>query len=336
MANLSTTVQWDTIRSLTHPKVAQKISDNITKQIPLIYLLNKIGHKEYENGGYNYVFPVLKEFPNVQGYTGLQVLDSQEADPVTSAIYERKQLTVPVMLSGTKLLQNSGSDPTAIVNYIAAQIEIAEEAMKNAMASSSIGIYSTLVETDMTGITGLGSILGTNASTLLTTGLVGGLDRATYTWWRQQNASVTTGFSTSTSGLNAFRNLFINTFRGDEAPSVINTTLSTYVNLEIATTGTVTFNTPSPKTQFGDVGFEHMMFHGALVIPDANIASNTGYFMNLKYLKLIVHQERDMVIRDFIAPENQDGLLGRIYWAGNLCCTNLARQGLLSGVPDTA
>lgn len=333
MSNLATTVQWDTIRSLTHPKVAQKISDNITKQIPLIYFLNKIGHKEYENGGYNYVFPVLKEFPNVQGYTGLTVLDSQEADPVTTAQFERKQLTVPIMLSGTKLLQNSGSDPTSIVNYIAAQIEIAEEAMKNSMAGSTIGIMSALNETDFTGITGLQTILGSNASSLLTTGTVGNLDRATYTFWRQQNASCGTGFSTN--GLTAMRTLYVNTFRGDEAPTVIAMTLNSYINLDTALTGQLTYNTPSPKTQFGDVGFEHIMFRGAVVLPDANVPANTGYFLNLKYMKLVVHQERDMSIRDFIAPENQDGLLGRIYWAGNLVCNNLARQGLLYGTIDT-
>lgn len=333
MANLATTVQWDTIRSLTNPKVAQKISDNITKQIPLIYFLNKMGHKEYENGGYDYVFPVLKEFPSVQGYTGLTVLDAQEADPVTVAIYERKQLTVPIFLSGTKLLQNSGNDPTAIVNYIAAQIEIAEEAMKNAMAGSSIGILSSLNETDFTGITGLQTIVGSNASSLLTTGLVGNLDRSVYTWWRQQSYSCGTGFSTN--GLIAMRNLYVNTFRGDEAPTVIPMTLNSYINLDTALTGTIQYNGPSPKTQFGDVGFEHIMFRGAVCLPDSNMPANTAYFLNLKYLKFIVHQERDMSIRDFIAPENQDGLLGRIYWAGNLVCNNLARQGLLYGTIDS-
>ena len=329
MANLATTVQWDTIRSLTHPKVAKKISDNITQQIPVIYLLNKIGHKEYETGGYNYVFPVLKEFPLVQGYTGLTVLDAQEADPVTSAIYERKQLTVPIMLSGTKMLQNSGSDETAIVNYIAAQIEIAEEAMKDAMAGSTRGIMSSLNETDFTGITGLQTFLPSTQ----TSGLVGNLDRAVYSWWRAQTSSCSASFGLN--GLSTLRSLFVNTFRGDEAPSVVVMTLKTYVNYQTAMQGTLTYNVPSPKTQFGDIGFEHMFLNGAVCLPDYYIPANTAYMLNLKYLKLIVHQERDMAIRDFIAPENQDGLLGRIYWAGNLVCTNLARQGVMWGSPDS-
>ena len=332
MPNLSTTVSWDTIRSLTHPKVAQKISDNVTRQIPLIYLLNKIGHKEYENGGYNYSFPVLKEFPNVQGYTGNTTLDSLEADPVTSAIFERKQLTVPIVLTGTKMLQNSGNDSTSIVNYIAAMIEIAEEAMKDAMAGSTKGIQSALGESDFTGLTGLGNILPTTT----TTGTCGGLDRSVYTFWRQQSQSITTGWSTTNNGITAVRNLFVNTFRGDEAPSVFVLTTAGFVNFDTTLTGTLTYNTPTPKTAFGDIGFEHMYYHGAVVLPDYYMAANTGYMLNLKYLKLLVHRERDMAIRDFISPENQDGLLGRIYWAGNLVCSNLARQGLLTGNVDTA
>ena len=42
-----------------------------------------------------------------------------------------------------------------------------------------------------------------------------------------------------------------------------------------------------------------------------------------------------MAIRDFVTPPNQDGLVGRLYWAGNLVTNNLARQGLLQGLPDT-
>ena len=57
--------------------------------------------------------------------------------------------------------------------------------------------------------------------------------------------------------------------------------------------------------------------------------------LNLKYLKFLVHGERDMSIREWITPADQDGLVARIYWAGNLVCSNLSRQGLIQGLPDT-
>lgn len=329
MAYLSTTVNWDTIGSITLPKISQKIADNITAQIPLFHFLNKIGHKEFETGGTEYSFPVFKELATAQGYSGLTVLDNTEADPVTSVKFQRKQLSVPIVLTGTKLLQNSGSDQTAVINYITAQIEMAEESMKNSLAGSSVGIFSSLADGDVSGITGLGSMLPTST----TTGTYGSLDRATYSFWRHKSDSVSTNFSTD--GLASMRNLFVNVFRGDEAPTVIPITLSGYVNLETALTGTVTYNTPKPATAFGDVGFEHIMFHGAVVLPEANIPAQTAYFLNLKYVKLVVNKDRDMSIRDFISPTDQDGLFGRIYWAGNLVCNCLSRQGLLTGTLDS-
>lgn len=174
---LSTTVNWDTIRSLTHPKVAQKVADNITSKIPLLYYLNKMGNKEYENGGFNYVFPVLKELKTGQFYTGTTSLTSEEGDPVTSAIYERKQFTVPITATGTKMLQNSGNNPEAIVNYLAVLVEQAEESAKNTLDSNTVGIYSALGESDFTGITGLQNLV----STTPTSGTTGGLDRSVYT-----------------------------------------------------------------------------------------------------------------------------------------------------------
>lgn len=328
MANHSTTEQWDTIRSLTHPLVSKKIADNITARIPLLHFLNKIGHKEYEDGGDNYSVPVFKELATAQAYTGMTTLNTVERDPVTLAIWERKQLTQDITLSGTKLLKNSGKGETAIVNYIAAQIEMAEEGMKDTMADTTSGIMSANAESDV-GITGLRNILTDST----TTGTTGGLSRATYAWWRHKSDSVTTGFNTD--GLQSLRTLFLNCVRGDEAPTVIIVTLLTYVNLDRSLTGTINYNNPSPKTYFGDIGFEHINFRGAPVIFDDKMTAQRGMCLNLKYLKLLVHRDRDMAIRDFITPTNQDSIVGRMYWAGNLITNNLARQGILQGLPDT-
>lgn len=328
MADLSVSVAYDTIRSLTHPKVAQKISDNITGKIPLFYFYQKSGNKEYENGGDEYQFPVLTDLSSGQWYTGLTPLDVPELDAVKIARYQRKLYTVPIVLTGEKLLKNSGKGDTAVVNYIMAQVEIAIESMKSGLAGSTNGLFSSNGDSD-TGLTGLQTFLTDSTST----GTVGGLSRATYSFWRHQRQECGTGFNTS--GLVSFRALHINIARGDEGPTVIVVTPTTYANLDRALTGTLTFNNPSPKTAFGDIGFEHISFHGAPVIADDGVPANRAYFINMKYMKLVVNQDRDMSIRDFITPINQDGLFGRLYFAGNQVCTNLARQGQIYGLPDT-
>jgi len=47
-------------------------------------------------------------------------------------------VTVPIVATGTKLIQNNGSDPTSIINYMAAIVEAAEESAKNSMAGSTM------------------------------------------------------------------------------------------------------------------------------------------------------------------------------------------------------
>lgn len=328
MGYLSTTVNWDTIRSLTHPLVSKKIADNITARIPFFHFLNKFGHKEFENGGDNYQLPVFKELATAQAYTGLTILDNVERDPVTMAIFERKQVTQDITLSGTKLLKNSGQSDTSVVNYMAAQIEMAEEGMKNTLAGNSVGVLSALGESDV-GVTGVRNILTDSIST----GTCGGLNRATYEWWRHKTDSVATGFNTD--GLQSMRSLYFNVVRGDEAPTIILMNLNSYVNLDRALTGTINYNQPAIKAQFGDIGFEHLNFRGSPVFLDDGVPENRAFFLNLKYLKLMVHEDRDMAIRDFITPSNQDALIGRMYWAGNVICNCLARQGLLQGLIET-
>lgn len=328
MPYLSTTVNWDTIRSITHPKVSQKIADNITNSIALFSFLDKMGNKELEYGGESYQLPVFKELATAQAYTGMSQLTNPEADPATTAIYQRKQLTVPIVATGTNMLKNNGGNEEAVINYMTFLVESAEQSMKATIGGSSLGIFSNLGESD-TGVTGLQNICGTST----TTGTVGGLSRATYSWWRHKSDSVTTGFSTD--GLQSMDSLFYQLVRGDEAPSLIVLTRATFANLKAKLQGTISYNLPSANAQNADVGFPHIYYNGVPCVLDSNCPDQTGYFLNLKYFKLMVHADRDMAIRDFITPSDGDYLLARIYWAGNLVCNNLSMQGLLTGAPDT-
>lgn len=272
MANFPS-LELNTINSLTLPLISKKIADNITGRIPLWYFINKIGHKEYENGGIEYRLPILTALASAQAYSGNTTLTNSERSDVLTAIYQRKQISLDITLSGTKLLQNSGGDPTAVINYVAAQIEIAEEAMKNSLAGSTIGIMSSQADGDL-GITGLRTFLTDSNST----GTVGTLSRATYSVWRHQSDSVTTGFATD--GLQSMRTLLLAVSRGDESPTVGILTRTAYGLLLKALTGTIQYNGPSPATKFGDIGFEHVNFFGTPVLFDDGNPDARGYFLN--------------------------------------------------------
>jgi hypothetical protein len=322
------TLTLDTIGSITDPLISQKVADNITQNIPVLYLLDKIGNKEYENGGTQYQIPVYKQQQNAQAYTGLTVLAYQDEDPVTSAYYSRKQLTIPVTLTGTKLLINDGNTREAIVDYSTLIIETAQEDMKSAMAGTTVGIFSANAESDL-GITGLQNLV----SATPTTGTSGNLSRSTYTFWQNYQTTCAVGFGTN--GLISLRTAFVNVVRGQEVPTVGIMTASTWTNFHRSLTSTIQYNLPTPNTQSGDLAFQHLYFQGVPFLFDYNCPANTIYMLNLKYMKFLVHSKRDMTFRDFIAPIDQDALVGRLYWAGNLVCSNMGRQAVITGVTDT-
>ena len=319
------TLTYDTIGSITDPLISQKVADNVTQNTPLIYLLDKLGNKEYENGGTQYNIPIYKQQQSVQAYSGLTTLSYQDEDPLTSAFYNRKLLTVPVTLTGQKLLINGGDTPEAIIDYMTVIIETAQEDMKSGMAQM---LFSANNESDL-GITGLQTLI----SSTPTTGTAGNLSRSTYAYWQNYLGTCATGFGTN--GLIALRAAYFNLVRGMEVPTIGIMTILTYANFHRSLTSTIQYNLPTPNTQRGDLAFEHLYFQGTPFMPDYNCPANTIYLANLKYMKLLVHQKRDFEFRDFIAPIDQDALVGRCNWAGNMVCSNMGRQGVITGTTDT-
>lgn len=319
------TLTYDTIGSITDPLISQKVADNVTQNTPLIYLMDKLGNKEYENGGTQYNIPIYQQQQNVQAYSGLTSLSYQDEDPLTSAFYNRKLLTVPVTLTGQKLLINGGDTPEAIIDYMTVIIETAQEDMKSGMATM---LFSANNETDL-GITGLQTLV----SSTPTTGTAGNLSRSTYAYWQNYLGTCATGFNTN--GLISLRAAYFNLVRGMECPTIGIMTILTYANFHRSLTSTIQYNLPTPNTQRGDLAFEHLYFQGTPFMPDYNCPANTIYLLNLKYMKLLVHQKRDFEFRDFIAPIDQDALVGRCNWAGNFVCSNMTRQGVITGTTDT-
>ena len=57
------------------------------------------------------------------------------------------------------------------------------------------------------------------------------------------------------------------------------------------------------------------------------------YFLNTKYLDYKVHGQRNFAFEDFKPLEAQDSIQARLFWMGQLTCSNPRMQGLLIGGP---
>lgn len=325
--NTSLTRTYDKVFSIMRDELASDvIFDNVTTRTSLLYAYNLLGAIDKVGGRPHLRFNILKELPTATGYSDLDTLTPERADPVTSAVYEWKQLAAPVQVSGLDMIK-TGDD--GVEDLLALIITAAETALRESIGGSSIGIFSSADETNVRAITGLQNILGTST----TTGTVGNISRATQTNWQHQSANVSNAFATN--GLNRFRTLYRQCSFFDETPNVIVLNGSTLDNFERDLTSTFQVNLPIMGISGGndmmiDAGFPNIRYKGALIFADDGVPANVGYFLQLgRYLRLVVRQGRESELGDFVKAQNKDDLVAWVYAALNQVATKLKSMGIL-------
>ena len=84
-----------------------------------------------------------------------------------------------------------------------------------------------------------------------------------------------------------------------------------------------------------DAGFQTLKFKGATCVVDSHCPAGVMVFLNTKYLDFKVHSKRNFSFENFMKPVNQDARTAKIFWMGQLVCTNPRMQGCIVGLPAT-
>ena len=228
-------------------EVEPVLFDNVSTRTNLLYRMKDLGAIIRTGGKPHLRFTILKELPTAAGYTDLDTLTPVRADPVTSAIYEWKQIQCPVQVSGLDMIK-TGTE--GIEDLLRLMIESAETSMREAIGGSDVGIFSSADETNLRAISGLQN----HFTSSTTTGLVGNLNRATLTKWRHQSGTAAGAFDAN--GLNVMSTLFRQCSRYDETPDTIILTGSAWDNFLKETTRSFSVNLPLAADQdMVDAGF---------------------------------------------------------------------------------
>lgn len=231
-------------------------------------------------------------------------------------------MACPVVISGLEMLQNAG--PEQFIDLMASRIDVAESTMQNLVCG---GLYS-----DGTGSGGK-EITGLNAAVPLdpTTGTYGGIDRATWTFWRSKLRNVA-GTSTLQADMNT---LWASLQRGMDRPDLIlmdNTVWQAYV-------ASLQAQQRFMSAEVGDLGFPTLKFMNTDVVLDGGIGgfcpAGTAFMLNTKYLHFRPHSARNFVP---LSPNkrysiNQDAEVQILAFAGNLTTSGAQFQGRLDVNP---
>jgi hypothetical protein len=296
---------------------SKTLADNVTNGNALLRHIDGKGNKQIATG--RTIVQELEYATNstAKWYSGYEVLDTSTSNVFTAAEFNYKQLAGNVVISGLEQVENSGKE--AIFNLLKSRVRNLEKTLQNTMAT---GLYADGTGTDGKELGGLQLIVaGTNTNT------VGGINAGTYTFWKNQvydfsTESVTPSATTIQTAMNT---LWLSTTRGADHPDVI-VAASNYFQFYWSSLQT---NQRFTSDDNASAGFMNLMFMDAPVYYDDQCPTSKMYMLNSDYLFLRPAQGREFSPLGEKASVNQDAMVLPVVWAGNMTCSNRARQGII-------
>ncbi len=297
----------------------RQIADNVTKNNAILMRLEQSGKIKTFSGGYKILQELsFAENTNAGWYSGYDILPVGVSDVISAAEYNIKQAAVPVVISGLEMLQNSGKE--RMIDLMDARLTVAESTMANLISG---GLYSDGTGAGGKEIDGLDAAVPTNPAT----GTYGGIDRATWDFWRSQ---VGGGAATDPTNIQERMNaLWASLVRGTDRPDLIMCDNDFWADYVASLQSLQRFTSP----EVGALGFPSLKYMDADVVLDGGIGgfcpTYTAFFLNTDYIHYRPHANRNMVP---LSPNkrysvNQDAEVQILAWAGNLTTSGAQFQG---------
>ena len=309
-----------------------KLADNNLKNNALLEYLNRRGNVKPVSGGNVILQELMYNDPSTQNassYSGYDVIDITPNSPLTAPQYDIKQYAAAVTISGLEQLMNSGKE--AIIDLLEGRMMVAEKQLMNQI---SAGVYSDGTGNGGKDITGLAAAI----STTPTSGTYGGINRATWAFWRNVAFSSSTdgGAPATSANIQSYMNrTLLQTVRGTDAPDLC-VADNNYYRLFLESMQAIQRVTTEEDAASG---FSSLAYYGAgkkmMVRLDGGIGgsipANRMYFLNTDYIFFRPHRDRNMVpIGGDRQSVNKDAIVRLIGWAGNLTTSGAQLQAVLS------
>lgn len=303
----------------------KKLADNVSNNNAILRRLKERGRIKPISGG-RVIYQELEYAENstYRRYTGYETLDISPSDVFTAAEFDIKQAAVAVSISGLEQLQNSG--PEALIDLLESRIGNAERTMMNSMSAD---MYSDGSADGGKQIGGLQLLVADTP----TSGTVGGINRATWSFWQNQSfdASTDGGTAATSANIQSYMNaLYLRCARGTDRTDLIladNNYYKLYWESLQSIQRITSDNTAS-------AGFMSLKYMDADVVFDGGYGGaapdNHMYFLNTNYIHFRPHRDRNMVpLNPDRFAVNQDAMVKLIAWAGNMTLSNAFLQGVL-------
>lgn len=314
----------EVVTSIARRWILPEVVDNIYDSNPVFFRVNQ-ANKRITRGGTHIEVPLMfQRFEAGGAYSGYDVLDVAPSDTVRNARYEWRQHFVPVTVDGLTLIKTDS--PEAIANFIQLYFAQAEMEMSENLA---FGLWSDASATNEID----GFEAGIDDGSVQNT--YGGLNRTTFNFWQSQVDS-----TTATLDLDSLQSMHGSTGTGGRHATLIASRQEQYNRYWSLNVGQQDFPTQpmGHDEQLASRGFTNLLFNNTPWITDSHVfdgpdASNSAIvFLNEDFLYWVVSPRADFYLEDFQTPVNQDAMVAKMLWAGNVVFTNVATQGKMTAV----
>jgi hypothetical protein len=309
---------FDDIASTTLQLYEDSLADNATKTMALLDRLRRKGKVNPASGGRTIVQP-LEVGLNTNGgwYSGADTLSTVPFQPFSAAEYAWKQAFVPVVWTGLEKLQNSGR--AEVIDIIASRIANGRKSLYDLVAQASYADGTGFGGKQMHG---LGLMVVASPST----GTVGGIDRSTNTFWRNQTGTVAMATAANIASANptpfliAVNQLAIACTRGTDRPDL-------WLADAIGYTRYLESLQPIQRItneEMAGAGFTNLKYFGVggsadFVLDNGYCPAKTVFALNTDYIYLRPHPDRNFVpFGGDRVPLNQDATVKFLGFTGNM------------------
>lgn len=301
------------LSAIAQNAIEKTLTDNVYSATPVLKRLSD--KKKKLSGGLQIQVPVISSESSGGGaYSDLDTLTISRTDNISAAVYDWKQYYEPVRVSRLDLAKCSGD--AAKLDLIASKIKIAEKALAENLSD---GIFGDGTGFTNKAITGFGAMISASS----TYGGIAVADMATWASTVLANGAVNRALT-----LALVQQLDGSCTDGKEAPTLFISQQGVYDEAYNLFTAYQRIE----SEEIGKLGFKSLMLNGKPLVVDSHAPANAMLAINEDFVNLYVHKDNDMRKEHHQSLETTDSMLTKIFWMGNIGCSQRRRHGRLSDI----
>lgn len=314
----------DQLNSLTKKHIAPRIADNLFDAVPLLARLRG-SRNEVFTGGVSIDEPIIfQDTGQAGGFIGDGPLPTVSQENVTSASFQIVQYQVPIVISESQIMRNTG--PNGVMKLMNVIEQVARLDLQNVLGGDLFTGNS--VSVDAAKLDGLDLMVDDDD----TPKAYGGISTSDFAGWAADDGS---GFGAPS--LANLQGVIGDVTFGTDRPTLMVVTQNIYDKVWSLLQADQRF----AQEKEGDAGFRFLNISGIPMIVDPNtpasvaVTSETMYFLNEKYIFWYTHKDVNMQLLPFQRPENAWNRIAHIITMHQLVTNRRKAHARRTGVDAT-